>query len=187
MANEEEYEDTGAAQEHPADKTVNGTAVGFKHVLGKALKFALIGAIIGAVLFAAVPAMLGYAGLTALPWFLAAPAAFFGITTGFAAGTIGSAALSGALMGGGIAAAIGGILGISSAGEAVADAKEDARANYDRAIHRQRQLAALRLRDRQQNVAMAKMERQYGLPAVPRDRLPAMPRDRGRRGQMEKT
>jgi|CXWL01.1.fsa_nt_gi hypothetical protein len=110
------------SSEHPALKNFSPTWEGIKHIGGKALKWAAVGAIGLAVL----PALLGaVAGSIPLLGGLVGGSAASG------AGFFGLGALqSGAIIGG----VLGGILGVADVGKAVDERKQDAIADFEQAI-----------------------------------------------------
>ncbi len=108
------------SSEHPALKNLSPTWEGIKHIGGKALKWAAIGAIALAI----VPGIIGTGIGALIPSFLggsaAAGAGFFGL----------GALQSGAILGG----VAGGLLGVADVGKAIDERKQDAVADYEQAI-----------------------------------------------------
>lgn len=124
--------------EHPADKGFNSTWEGFKHIASKAIKAAVLGAIV----FAFVPAIVGSIG--------GGLASYFSVKAGagFAWSAISPALSFGALVGG----ALGAISAVGGLNDAIEDARFDNRANYDQArVSAERE----RMLGRGQRVAMA--------------------------------
>jgi len=182
MPNDNEPRDINSPDHHQAEMSdAESRGVKTLHVLKTMGKWLIGGAIIGALLFAAVPvfftAAAGGAIASATPWYVQLPliGSLFtstgaGAATSAAGGILGwlgntaaSAGIAGALIGGGAAGLIGLFSGLSSMDAKAEDVNEERMANYDRGLQRQRQMEALKMQQRQLAVNMRKMEEQYGL------------------------
>lgn len=109
------------SSEHPALKNFSPTWEGIKHVAGKALKWAAVGAAVVGLL-AAAPA-LGVGALTTV-------ASWFGYTS-----TAGTAILVGGLIKGAtIGAVLGGISGVGGVGKAIEESRQDHIANHEQMV-----------------------------------------------------
>ena len=106
------------ALEHPALKDFSPTWEGFKHVAGKALKWAALGAVVLGALVMAPAAITGLA-TTVAGW--------FGLTS--AAGT--SLLVGGLIRGAVVGAALGAISGLGGVFKGVEEAKQDTIADYN--------------------------------------------------------
>lgn len=178
-------------QRHPALRNFSRTGFMFQHAIGKTLKWAAVGAVVGAGLIGlAMVASVVSMGWLALPTgviatFLA-KIPVVGAIVPWAATSLGSTALSLALGGGAIAAAGGGLLGaifsISGASEAADQEEERLIAVYERREARQQRMAMLQQQRDQQHMAMMNQEQQLGL----RPNAPLMGRG-GRGAGMEQT
>lgn len=105
---------------HPAMKDFSPTWEGFKHVLKKAVKWAVIGALVGGIAAAAIP-FIGGAALSWIPWI--GEAVVGGIGAKFAAGALGLGAAT---------AVVGAISGFGEAHDAIDEAREKRIAGYER-------------------------------------------------------
>ncbi len=109
------------SSEHPALKNFSPTWEGIKHVAGKALKWAAVGAAVVGLL-AAAPAL----GV----WALTTVASWFGYTS-----TAGTAILVGGLIKGAtIGAVLGGISGVGGVGKAIEESRQDHIANHEQMV-----------------------------------------------------
>lgn len=143
---------------HPALKRFNRPLSMLKHVAGKALKWAAIGAIVGAVVIGLLPAVLGVGTSGAAALLSYVPLIGKGMATGVmesAASGIMAVALKGLTFGAIAGAALGGLKGVTGAGEAadtqaemmVANAENREARQLNRemmAMQREQQLMALR-------------------------------------------
>lgn len=115
------------ASEHPALKDFSPTWEGFKHIAGKALKWAAWGAV-ALGLLALIPA----ASVGALGAVVEAAASFFGINAASSVGT--SILMTGLLKGATIGAVLGGITGVGGVGKAIEESRQDHIANHEQMV-----------------------------------------------------
>jgi len=183
MPNGNEPLDINSPDHHPAEMSdAESRGVKTWHVLKTMGKWLLGGAIVGGLLFAAVPVLFTAASAGAIagatPWYVQLPLigslftnAGAGAATSAVGGVLGwmgntaaSTGITGALIGGAAAGIIGLFSGLSSMDAKVEDVNEERMANYDRGLQRQRQMEALKMQKRELDVRMAQMEERYHLP-----------------------
>ncbi len=118
------------SSEHPALKNFSPTWEGIKHIGGKALKYAAIGALTIGALAMLPGAAIG--ALSTLPLGIGSVLSGVFSVTGIGSGSamIGSGLLLGATVGG----VAGGLLGAADVGKAVDERKQDAVADYEQAM-----------------------------------------------------
>lgn len=151
---------------HPALEGYSRPAAQVKHVMGGGFKGLLYGAGTGAAVLGTAAAALGGGAVIMGGPFTMIPAALAAVFTpaaGWALSAVGSAAITGASIGGAIGATGGGLMALSNA-EAAADATEDKLiAKFDQNEARKRRMEQLAMvRDQQQN-AMNRQAAQMGL------------------------
>lgn len=153
--------------EHPALKNYSPAQERAKHTLKSAVGGALKGAMIGAAVLGGIvlvaTAMLGLS-VAAIPFIgvpLAGAAAYFG--SGGILAALGGAALTGAMWGGGLGAAIGGVKGAMDSQDAADDEADRRIAAYERREVREERMAMVQQRREQQRLAMAQQAQSMGL------------------------
>lgn len=142
--------------EHPALAKFSPTVETIKHVAHKALKWAVIGGLVGGILLAAGPAIL--AGLH--------------ITGGAA---LMNSFITGALYAGTGAAVVGAVSGLATAEDAIEDRKEQVIASYERAEERALKMSAIEAR--QENVRQQLAARAQTIGISPGQGLPMLNQD----------
>lgn len=155
--------------EHPALKRFSPTVETIKHVTRKALKWAVIGGLIGGIALALIPegATIVGGGLASIVGWNSA--------TGFLASGVVKSFITGALTVGGLSAAVGAVSGLASAEDAIEDRKEQVIASYERAEERALKMSAIEAR--QENVRQQLASRAQTIGISPRLGLPMLNQD----------
>lgn len=152
--------------EHPALAKFSPTVETIKHVARKALKWAVVGGLIGGIALALIPggaAVIGGGLASVVGWNSA---------TGFLASGVVKSFITGALTVGGISAAVGAVSGLASADDAMEDRKEQVIAAYERAEERALKMSAIEAR--QENVRQQLAARAQTIGISPGQGLPML-------------